>query len=197
MRHRAEPSLTEGEQAGMRSRAITGVGVLCIALAACDNPPAPGPLDAQRAAPAETEATAPQPPKPPRKPPVPPVPSEAESPAEITPAAPPTETAKAEPVQQPALKPDSLIGLDQPATEALLGEPTERSEAAPATIWRYRGRSCQLEIYFHLDLKSQVMRALHYEVKTHEAAEPARSRCFADLVAEHEADPAPSPSPPD
>lgn len=184
----------------MQSRAITGVAVLCIALAACDNSPAPGPPDAQRAASAETEATTPQPPKPPRKPPVPPTPSEAESPAETAPAAPPTETeaAKAEPIPQPpTLKPDSLIGLDQPATERLLGEPTERSEAAPATIWRYTGRSCQLEIYFYLDLKSQVMRALHYEVKTHEAAEPARSRCFADIVAEHEADPAPSPGPPD
>lgn len=179
----------------MRSRAITGVGVLCIALAACDNPPAPGPPGAQRAVPAETEAATPQPPKPPRKPPVPPTPSDAESPAEIAPE-PPTETAKAEPVQRPTLKPESLIGLDQPATEALLGEPNERSEAAPATIWRYTGRSCQLEIYFYLDLKSQVMRALHYEVKTHEAAEPARSRCFADLVAEHQADSAPSPSPP-
>jgi len=176
------------------------MGVLCIALAACDNPLVSGSPEAHQAAPVGAEATAPQPPKPPRKPPVPPAPTDAASPAEVTPVAPAatpvTETAKVEPVQRPALKPETLIGLDQPATEALLGEPTERSEAAPATIWRYTGRSCQLEIYFYLDLKSQVMRALHYEVKTHEAAEPARNRCFADLVAEHEADPASSPSPP-
>ncbi len=179
----------------MRSRAIIGVGVLCLALAAC-NRGAPPP-EAQDASPAETEAATPQPPKPPRKPPVPPTPGEtAASPAEIAPAAPaPTETAKLEPVQRPMPKPESLIGLDQPATERLLGEPSERSEAAPATIWRYTGRSCQLEIYFYLDLKSQVMRALHYEVKTHEPAEPARSRCFADLLAEHEADPGASPGP--
>lgn len=180
----------------MRSRAIAGVGVLCIALAACDNPFGWGPPSAQRATPTETEATTPQPPKPPRKPPVPPATGDAESPAEIAPAEPPTETAKIEPIQRPVLKPESLIGLDQPATAALLGEPTERSEAAPATIWRYTGRSCQLEIYFYLDLKSQVMRALHYEVRTHEAAEPARSRCFADLVAEHQADPTSRPNPP-
>jgi hypothetical protein len=180
----------------MRSRAIAGVGVLCVALAACDNPFASGQPGAQRATSAETEAATPQPPKPPRKPPVPPATGDAESSAEIAPAEPPTETAKIEPIQRPVLKPESLIGLDQPATAALLGEPTERSEAAPATIWRYTGRSCQLEIYFYLDLKSQVMRALHYEVRTHEAAEPARSRCFADLVAEHQADPTSSPNPP-
>jgi hypothetical protein len=186
----------EGEQAGMRRRAIAGVGVLCIALAACDYFAVPSSSGGQRPTPPESEATTPQPPKPPRKPPVPPAPNEAEAPAEIAPAEPATETAKAEPTQRPVLKPESLIGLDQPETAALLGPPSERSEAAPATIWRYTGRSCQLEIYFYLDLKSQVMRALHYEVRTHEAAEPARSRCFADLVAEHQADPAASPNPP-
>lgn len=178
------------------------MGILCIALAACDNPLLSGRPEAQTS-PAGIEAATPQPPKPPRKPPVPQAPADTASPAEIAPAEPPsetakvpTETAKVESIQRPALKPESLIGLDQPATQALLGEPTERSEAAPATIWRYAGRSCQLEIYFYLDLKSRVMRALHYEVKTNEAAEPAGNRCFADLVAEHQADPASGPSPP-
>jgi hypothetical protein len=166
----------------MKSRAIMGVGVLCLALAACSRATAPPATSAETAAatPAQTEAAPPQPPRPPRKPPVPPA---------------PPETAKAEAGEPEPPKPESLIGLDQQATEALLGEPNERAEAAPATIWRYTGRSCQLEIYFYLDLKSQIMRALHYEVKTHEAAEPARSRCFADLVAEHEADPVSSSGP--
>ena len=184
----------------MKSRAILGIGVLCVALAACHHSAGTAP-DGQATPSTEAEALAPQPPKPPRKPPVPPAPaSDAASPAEIAPtAAPPEEIAKVEPTPPRGplkLKAENLIGLDQPTTAALLGQPSERSEAAPATIWRYTGRSCQLEIYFYLDLKSQVMRALHYEVKTHEAAEPARNRCFADLVAEHEADPASSPSPP-
>src|SRR5260370_6038284 len=102
----------------MRSREIAGVGVLCIALAACDNPFGSGPPGAQRATPTETEATTPQPPKPPRKPPVPPATGDAESPAEIAPAEPPTETAKIEPIQRPVLKPQNLIGLDQPPTAA-------------------------------------------------------------------------------
>ncbi len=187
----------------MKSRAILGVGVLCVALAACHNahaPAAPAPPSTPLA---EAEATPPLPPKPPRKPPVPPATNaDAGSAAEIAPsAAPPEEVAKVEAAPAPQrsplkLKAESLIGLDQPSTAALLGDPSERSEAPPATIWRYTGPSCQLEIYFYLDLKSQVMRALHYEVKTHEAAEPARSQCFADLLAQHEADSIPGTSPP-
>src|SRR5262249_41803473 len=149
---------------------------------------------------AEAEAGPPQPPKPPRKPPVPPVPaSDPGLATEIAPsAASPEEVAKVEPTPPRAplkLKAENLIGLDQPATAALLGQPGERSEAPPATIWRYTSRSCQLEIYFYLDLKSQVMRALHYEVKPHEAAEPAGSQCFADLLAQHEGS-GPGTSPP-
>lgn len=125
----------------------------------------------------------PPPPPPPRKPPVP-----VAAPAQA-PQTPPEEIAKAvaEPLP-PVADPNDLIGLDQPQTEALLGLPSERSEAAPGRIWRYAGRNCELEIYFYLDLKSQVMRALHYEVKSHDPAEPTRDRCFADLVAKHEAD---------
>jgi hypothetical protein len=185
----------------MKSRAILGVGMLCAALVACQHAPAPTATEPPSTPLAEAEATQPQPPKPPRKPPVPPAPAtDAASPAEIAPsAAPPEEIAKVEPTPPRSplkLKAESLIGLDQPSTAALLGEPSERSEAAPATIWRYAaGRSCQLEIYFYLDLKSQVMRALHYEVKTNEAAEPARSQCFADLLAQHESNSVPGTSP--
>ncbi len=185
----------------MKSRAILGIGLLCVVLAACAEAPAPvapGPASTPLA---EAETNPPQPPKPPRKPPVPPAPSTDAGPAaEIAPSAAPDEVAKAEPPppsQAPLkLKAENLIGLDQPSTTALLGAPTERSEAPPATIWRYTGRSCQLEIYFYLDLKSRVMRALHYEVKPHEAAEPAGSQCFADLLVQHETGSSPGPSPP-
>src|SRR5690242_8621048 len=137
----------------MKSRAILGMGMLCVALAAChrDAPPAPEPPSTPLA---EAEAMPPQPPKPPRKPPVPPAALSADpgSPAEIAPsAAAPEEIAKVEPPPPRSplkLKAENLIGLDQPSTAALLGEPSERTEAAPATIWRYTGRSCQLEIYF-------------------------------------------------
>ena len=186
----------------MKSRAILGLGMLCIALAACHSASAPPPEPASTPL---AETTPLQPPKPPRKPPVPPAPAaDAAIPVEVAPSAPPSEEiAKVEPAPAPApvrsplkLKAENLIGLDQPSTVALLGQPSERKEAAPATIWRYTGRNCELEIYFYLDLKSRILRALHYEVKTHEAAEPVGNQCFADLLAQHEADPGSGSSPP-
>jgi hypothetical protein len=98
----------EGEQAGMKSRAMLGLGVLCLALAACHREPAPTATEPQSVPLAEADASTPQPPKPPRKPPVPPSPATdngaAPSPdvaaaSEIAPSAAPTptEVAKAEP----------------------------------------------------------------------------------------------------
>ncbi|HMK69029.1 MAG TPA: hypothetical protein VK433_10805 [Stellaceae bacterium] len=159
---------------------IASVGLL-LQLGACawllpENPP-PNKVEAPAAPAADLQ---PPPPAPPRKPPVP-------STLALNPAGPmPSVTAEPEALG-PAADPEGLIGLDQKQIESLLGSPQQSSEAAPARIWHYAGRNCQLEIYFYLDLKSQVMRALHYEVKSNEPTDPARERCFSDLVARHEA----------
>ena len=165
----------------MRSCGIIGVGIGLLALAACTEPPPPAPPP-----PLEVEAPvepppAPQPPPPPRKPALP------GTVQAVEPSA-PVETARIEPATRETGDPERLIGLDQPQTEALLGLPSERKQAAPATIWRYASRTCDLEVYFYLDLQSQVMRALHYEVRTHESVEPTPNHCFAELVAEHQTD---------
>ena len=131
------------------------------------------------AEPQPSQELQPPPPAPPRKPPVPTV-------ALAPPNPMPEVTTEPEPLPRVA-NPEGLIGLDQPQIESLLGAPERRAEAAPARIWHYDGRNCVLEIYFYLDLKSQVMRALHYEVKSNEPSEPTRERCFSDLIARHEA----------
>jgi hypothetical protein len=158
----------------MKSCGIIGALILCFALVACAKPTPPDATATQQPTPVQAEIAPPPPPRPPRKPPVPQT---------------PLEVAKVEPVDIPPPTPEQLIGLNQPETQALLGDPDQRAEAAPATIWRYTGRNCEIEIYFYLDLKSQVMRALHYEVRSHDPPEPARNRCFADLIAEHKGDP--------
>jgi hypothetical protein len=79
---------------------------------------------------------------------------------------------------------DRLIGLDQPQIAAVLGEPQSRADAPPATIWRYSGAHCEIDIYFYLDLQSQAMRALHYEVKAHDLSERSAQRCYRALVSE-------------
>jgi hypothetical protein len=83
-----------------------------------------------------------------------------------------------------AADPERLIGMSQGEAASLLGEPTQRAEAAPATVWRYAGPQCELDLYFYLDLQSQVLRVLHYEVKGDEPTDTRRGRCFEQFVAE-------------
>jgi hypothetical protein len=72
-----------------------------------------------------------------------------------------------------------LIGLDQAAAKHLLGAATEQSEAPPATIWRYRNTSCELDLFFYLDLRSGKMRTLHYAFKGDDGD---REDCLRSLV---------------
>jgi hypothetical protein len=75
-----------------------------------------------------------------------------------------------------------LIGLDQPAAQHLFGTATEQSEVPPATVWRYRSASCELDLFFYLDLRSGKMRTLHYSFKG-DAADPAQQQeCLRSLV---------------
>src|SRR5690349_159979 len=131
-------------------------------------PPSPAPTPAVAVAP---------PPAPPPKPPSPP------------PAAP--VVARLPPAQEPRSPAgggfERIIGLDQPHLVALMGEPRQQAESAPALIWRYVGQQCELDVYFYLDLQSKAMRALHYEVRSHESAEPTTQRCYDDLVSERRA----------
>ena len=80
-------------------------------------------------------------------------------------------------------RPSKLIGLDQPGAKQLFGSATEQSEAPPATVWRYRSASCELDLFFYLDLRSGKMRTLHYAFKG-DAADPAQQQvCLRSLVA--------------
>lgn len=99
--------------------------------------PAPKPVAAAPAAP---------PPAPPPKPAYRPVPRPGEKP-EPPPHIPP---------------PRDLVGLEERDAVRLFGTAAERSEEAPATVWRYKIDNCELDLYFYLDLKSGRMRALRY-----------------------------------
>lgn len=82
-------------------------------------------------------------------------------------------------VSRPTVDRGELVGLDQPAARRLLGPATEQSEAAPATIWRYRTPTCELDLFFYLDLRSGKMRTLHYAFKGDRGGED----CLRSLVA--------------
>ena len=80
-------------------------------------------------------------------------------------------------------KTGGLIGLDQPAATRLLGAAVERTEQPPATIWRYKTATCELDLFFYLDLRSGRMRTLHYTFKGDATDAARRQNCLRELVA--------------
>ena len=76
-----------------------------------------------------------------------------------------------------------LIGLDQSGAMRLLGSATEKSDEPPATVWRYKTASCELDLFFYLDLRSGRMRTLHYSFKGDGAEVARRQECLRSLFA--------------
>jgi hypothetical protein len=78
---------------------------------------------------------------------------------------------------------DTLIGLDPKAATALLGPPAETEEHPPATIWRYRGGGCTLELVFYFDRRSGALRSLRDELRG-AAGDPERRKACLRAIAE-------------
>jgi hypothetical protein len=187
---------------------------LASTLAGCDTF-APSSAPSNPTPPSAAAAPLPQPP--PRKPApppgarlarLPPSAGEVEAPPVAPPVAPPPQASELSPPPPPppqqltALPPpsvpsnagnlDRLIGLDQSHVAGILGAPRSRAESPPATIWRFGGTNCDLDVYFYLDLQSQAMRALHYEVRSHDAPDQSAQRCYEALVNERRANAEPA-----
>jgi hypothetical protein len=74
-----------------------------------------------------------------------------------------------------------LIGLDQPEVTRVLGMAAEQFEKPPAMVWRYKNASCELDLFFYLDLRSNRLRTLHYALKG-DGGDPAkRQECLESL----------------
>ena len=86
------------------------------------------------------------------------------------------------PTPSPSLQTSELIGLDQPAASRLFGPATERSEQPPATVWRYKNASCELDLFFYLDLRSGRMRTLHYALKGDGGDAAKRQECLRSFL---------------
>ncbi len=76
---------------------------------------------------------------------------------------------------------DNLIGIEPADAMGLFGIPEIRDEG-PAKIWEYRRGGCRLEIYFYLDLESDNLRSLTYELEAGEPSEAARQACLTRLL---------------
>jgi hypothetical protein len=87
------------------------------------------------------------------------------------------------PTVPPPPQAKELIGLDQTGATRLLGAATERTEEPPATVWRYKTATCELDLYFYLDLRSGRMRTLHYTLQGDAADSTGRQNCLREIVA--------------
>jgi hypothetical protein len=47
----------------------------------------------------------------------------------------------------------------------LFGIAAETSERPPATVWRWRSATCELDLYFYFEVRSGQMRSLRYVFK--------------------------------
>ena len=47
----------------------------------------------------------------------------------------------------------------------MLGLAAEQYEQPPAMVWRYKNTTCELDLFFYLDLRSNRMRTLHNAVR--------------------------------
>ncbi|HEY0283505.1 MAG TPA: hypothetical protein VGC27_12880 [Rhizomicrobium sp.] len=66
------------------------------------------------------------------------------------------------PAKLAAINPNSLIGLNPPAVEKLLGPPATVSKDDPSLVWTYAAGDCSFRIFFYPDLKTSSFRALKY-----------------------------------
>jgi hypothetical protein len=144
---------------------------------------------AQKPPPAAPQVAAVQPPPPPPAPPpvrrvVPPPPrkpippsddSGLESPSGVT-----TSLGDTEVVPTPDAS--DLIGLNEADAVKLFGAAGQKVDAPPATVWRYRGANCELDLMFYLDLHSGEMRTLRYAIKGEPAGTAGRRNCLRSLV---------------
>jgi hypothetical protein len=144
---------------------------------------------AQKTPPAPPQVAAVQPPPPPPAPPqrrriVPPPPrkpippsdaSGLESPSGMT-------TALADSDTVPTPNASELIGLNEADATRLFGAANQKLDAPPATVWRYRGANCELDLIFYLDLHSGEMRTLRYAIKGEPAGTAGHRNCLHSLV---------------
>ena len=151
--------------------AAIGAAVLAWGLAACGSaPPAPLPTaGAPATTPSETTA--------------------APSPIETAPSYPPLPSlAMAPPGPRPALPmedlpgEDSLIGLSSDAITAVLGPPQFRRREAPAEIWRYRTKTCFLDLFLYQD--GAALQVAHVEVRGPDVATIGDKACYLGLLVE-------------
>lgn len=66
------------------------------------------------------------------------------------------------PAKVAAVDPNTLVGLDPPAVEKIIGAPTSVARSDPSLVWTYAGSGCSFQIIFYPDIKTTTFHALKF-----------------------------------
>ena len=81
--------------------------------------------------------------------------------------------------QDRPISPDSLIGQTAAQISTLFGTPVFVRRDPPGEFWRYRGKSCVMEMFFYS--RAGAVRLDHLETRGNAAASKEKSACIAAL----------------
>jgi len=81
---------------------------------------------------------------------------------------------------QPKRNPDSLIGLDEAGMRARFGEPVLIEEQPPGVRWKYDSPGCAIDVLFFMEVESEQLRVLSYEITEKADAPQSEQQCLAD-----------------
>lgn len=95
------------------------------------------------------------------------------------PETPSTVATPSPPQQRAAIDPASLVGMTSARITALFGTPVFVRRDPPGEFWRYRGKSCVLELFFYRQGGAQ--RVDHIETRNAAGKTLNRANCVAKL----------------
>lgn len=93
--------------------------------------------------------------------------------------APTTTNAPPAPVQRAAIDPASLVGMTGIRISSIFGDPVFVRRDPPGEFWRYRGKSCVLELFFYR--RGNAQRVDHIETRANGGKKLNPADCVATL----------------
>ena len=79
------------------------------------------------------------------------------------------------------ISPAELVGLDEQQTTELLGPATTTESRAPASVWHYKYSRCELDLVFYMEMRTGLMRTLHYDFKNGDGT-AAQQACLTAIL---------------
>lgn len=82
---------------------------------------------------------------------------------------------------KPEREPETIIGLDEASLRARLGEPHLIEEQPPGIRWQYGATDCTVQVFFFMEVETQKLRVLSYDVTGTGDVAQSEQQCLAAL----------------